>query len=179
MECRNPVWIVTGLRRNSGAAAPGLYGCPPHVSGTRLQIRVRENETAGGIPLREETPRNLVAETAGTVVSILVRAGKAAVQPGDEVEKGQVLVEGMVPVTDDSGGGGPDTVCAGRCRYPSADNKDLPGAGFAIPESAQLYRKETAGRSPADWKYGHSGNASVNRKTKLGTDWSFQADSVV
>lgn len=74
-----------------------------HVSGTRLQIRIRENETADGIPLREESPRNLVAETAGTVVSILVRAGKAAVQPGDEVEKGQILVEGMLPVTNDSG----------------------------------------------------------------------------
>ena len=74
-----------------------------HVSGTRLQIRIRENETADGIPLREESPRNLVAETAGTVVSIRVRAGKAAVQPGDEVEKGQILVEGMLPVTNDSG----------------------------------------------------------------------------
>lgn len=74
-----------------------------HVSATRLQIRIRENETADGIPLREESPRNLVAETAGTVVSILVRAGKAAVQPGDEVEKGQILVEGMLPVTNDSG----------------------------------------------------------------------------
>lgn len=74
-----------------------------HVSGTRLQIRMRENETADGIPLREESPRNLVAETAGTVVSILVRAGKAVVQPGDEVEKGQILVEGMLPVTNDSG----------------------------------------------------------------------------
>lgn len=74
-----------------------------YVSGTRLQIRIRENETADGIPLREESPRNLVAETAGTVVSILVRAGKAAVQPGDEVEKGQILVEGMLPVTNDSG----------------------------------------------------------------------------
>ena len=73
-----------------------------HVSGTRLQIRIRENETADGIPLREESPRNLVAET-GTVVSILVRAGKAVVQPGDEVEKGQILVEGMLPVTNDSG----------------------------------------------------------------------------
>lgn len=82
---------------------PRIVWVSAHVSGTRLQIRVRENETASGIPLREETPRNLVAETAGTVVSILVRAGKAAVQPGDEVEKGQVLVEGMVPVTDDSG----------------------------------------------------------------------------
>lgn len=74
-----------------------------HVSGTRLQIRIRENETADGIPIREESPRNLVAETAGTVVSILVRAGKAVVQPGDEVEKGQILVEGMLPVTNDSG----------------------------------------------------------------------------
>lgn len=74
-----------------------------HVSGTRLQIRIRENETADGIPLREESPRNLVAETAGTVVSILVRAGKAVVQPGDEVKKGQILVEGMLPVTNDSG----------------------------------------------------------------------------
>ena len=74
-----------------------------HVSGTRLQIRIRENETADGIPLREGSPRNLVAETAGTVVSILVRAGKAVVQPGDEVKKGQILVEGMLPVTNDSG----------------------------------------------------------------------------
>lgn len=82
---------------------PQIVWVSAHVSGTRLQIRVRENETAGGIPVRDKTPRNLVADTAGTVVSILVRAGKAVVQPGDEVEKGQILVEGMVPVTDDSG----------------------------------------------------------------------------
>ena len=82
---------------------PRIVWVSAHVSGTLLQIRIRENETADGIPLREESPRNLVAETAGTVVSILVRAGKAAVQPGDEVEKGQILVEGMLPVTNDSG----------------------------------------------------------------------------
>lgn len=82
---------------------PRIVWVSAHVSGTRLQIRIRENETADGIPLREESPRNLVAETAGTVVSILVRSGKAAVQPGDEVEKGQILVEGMLPVTNDSG----------------------------------------------------------------------------
>ena len=82
---------------------PRIVWVSAHVSGTRLQIRIRENETADGIPLREESPRNLVAETAGTVVSILVRAGKAVVQPGDEVEKGQILVEGMLPVTNDSG----------------------------------------------------------------------------
>lgn len=82
---------------------PRIVWVSAHVSGTRLKIRIRENETADGIPLREESPRNLVAETAGTVVSILVRAGKAAVQPGDEVEKGQILVEGMLPVTNDSG----------------------------------------------------------------------------
>lgn len=82
---------------------PQIVWVSAHVSGTRLQIRIRENETAGGIPLREETPRNLVADKAGTVVSMIVRAGKAVVQPGAEVEPGQVLVEGMVPVLDDSG----------------------------------------------------------------------------
>ena len=58
---------------------------------------------AGKIPLKDETPRNLVTEKAGTVVSMVVRAGKAAVQPGDEVEEGQLLVEGIIPITDDSG----------------------------------------------------------------------------
>ena len=82
---------------------PQIVWVSAHVSGTRLQIRVRENETAGGIPLQDETPRNLVADKAGVVVSMIVRAGKAAVQAGDEVEKGQILVAGMVPVTDDSG----------------------------------------------------------------------------
>ena len=82
---------------------PRIVWVSAHVSGTRLQIRIRENETADGIPLREESPRNLVAETAGTVVSILVRAGKAAVQPGVGVEKGELLVGGRVPVTNDSG----------------------------------------------------------------------------
>ncbi len=74
-----------------------------HVAGTRLQIRVRENATAGGIAGKDNTPRSLVAEKAGTVTSLIVRAGKAAVQPGDEVETGQLLVDGRIPITDDSG----------------------------------------------------------------------------
>ena len=74
-----------------------------HVAGTRLQIRVRENATAGGIVQKDNTPRSLVAEKAGTVTSLIVRAGKAAVQPGDEVEAGQLLVDGRIPITDDSG----------------------------------------------------------------------------
>ena len=82
---------------------PQIVWVSAHVAGTRLQIRIRENETAGKIPLKDETPRNLVTEKAGTVVSMVVRAGKAAVQPGDEVEEGQLLVEGIIPITDDSG----------------------------------------------------------------------------
>ena len=74
-----------------------------HVAGTRLQIRVRENATAGGIAGKDNTPRNLISEKAGTVTSLIVRAGKAAVQPGDEVEAGQLLVDGRIPITDDSG----------------------------------------------------------------------------
>ena len=139
-----------------------------HVSGTRLQIRIRENETADGIPLREESPRNLVAETAGTVVSILVRAGKAA-DSGRRDAAGHQRFRG----------GGADSVCAGRCRYPSADNEDLQGMGAALSDSAELYRKEAAGLSPAGRSSGYSGHASVSRETKLGSDRCFQTDRFI
>ena len=83
---------------------PQIVWVSAHVAGTRLQIRIEKKwNRAGKIPLKDETPRNLVAEKAGTVVSMIVRAGKAAVQPGDEVKPGQLLVEGIVPITDDSG----------------------------------------------------------------------------
>ena len=107
------IGIIYGMRKSQvdcdrieeelRSRCPQIVWVSAHVAGTRLQIRIRENETAGKIPLKDETPRNLVTEKAGTVVSMVVRAGKAAVQPGDEVEEGELLVEGIIPITDDSG----------------------------------------------------------------------------
>lgn len=74
------------------------------LKGTRLIIYVREGtlsalteddatESAGGI----------AAAKAGTVVSIYVRKGRASVAVGDEVEAGDMLVSGQIPVYSDDG----------------------------------------------------------------------------
>lgn len=74
---------------------------------------------------------------------------KQAVQPGDEVEKGQILVEGMLPVTNDSGE-------VERTLFVRADadirlrtTKIYREGVAALSDSAELYRKDAAGLSPA------------------------------
>ncbi len=82
------------------------------LSGTRLQIDIREDDTTAG---REETLENgapegegqdvlgtdLVSQNSGTIVSMIVRSGVPVVSIGDTVEAGTVLVEGKVPIYND------------------------------------------------------------------------------
>lgn len=73
------------------------------ISGTRLMIRVKEND---GVPVVEQTgeePRDLVADTAGTITGLIVRQGKPQVEIGAQVEPGQILVSGVIPILDDGG----------------------------------------------------------------------------
>lgn len=72
------------------------------VSGTRLMIKVKENEVMAAIPVKDETPRNLVAAQDGVITDMIVRRGKAQVAPGDTVEQGQVLVSGIIPIYNDA-----------------------------------------------------------------------------
>lgn len=73
------------------------------ISGTRLLIMVKENEVLSHIPEKDETPCDLVASRPGIIAEIVVRQGKAQVKAGDQVEAGQVLVSGFIPIYDDSG----------------------------------------------------------------------------
>lgn len=73
------------------------------VEGTRLYVHIKENDVVLTVPERDDTPCDLVADADGTIVSMVVRSGIPAVKPGDEVKKGQVLVSGRIPITDDSG----------------------------------------------------------------------------
>lgn len=73
------------------------------LEGTKLSIELKENEL-----LKEETKTmpsssDLIAETEGTVVSMIVREGVPQVKIGDEVEKDQLLVAGSVPVYNEDG----------------------------------------------------------------------------
>ena len=84
---------------------PDIIWVSAEVKGTRLIIRVRENmdtDTAGTSE-EEREPSDLTASRPGIITSVLVRSGKAAVQPGDEVEEGSLLVSGRIDILNDSG----------------------------------------------------------------------------
>lgn len=82
---------------------PEITWVSARVSGTRLLIRIKENEVLSIVPETDETPCDLVAARSGTVTSMVVRQGVPMVSQGDEVVEGQVLVSGRVPVIDDNG----------------------------------------------------------------------------
>lgn len=74
------------------------------IDGTRLVVQIKENElseTPPEEPLQEGAGYDLVAETDGTVVSIITRSGVPLVQDGSEVKAGDILVQGGVPIFND------------------------------------------------------------------------------
>lgn len=81
---------------------PEIIWVSARVSGTRLMIKVKENEVMASIPVKDEEPRDLVADKDGVITSMIVRKGKAQVAVGDTVEKGQVLVSGTIPIYNDA-----------------------------------------------------------------------------
>lgn len=79
----------------------GITWVSARLSGTRLYIHIKENEVMLEIPIKDETPGDLIAAYDGMISSIVVRSGIAMVKAGDMVEKGQVLVSGRIPITND------------------------------------------------------------------------------
>ena len=77
------------------------------MDGTSLVIQIRENEKLPEIKEGEEdTPDegyDLVADRDGTIVSMITRSGNPVVKEGDMVQKGDILVEGCVPIMNENG----------------------------------------------------------------------------
>ncbi len=75
------------------------------IDGTRLVVQIKENDLQP-IP-EEETSQedgagyDLAAVKDGTVVSIITRMGVPLVAEGSEVKKGDILVQGGVPILND------------------------------------------------------------------------------
>ena len=65
------------------------------ITGTKLQIELREGDLKIADPSKE-APSNLVAKEDAVITNLVVRRGTAAVRYGDEVRKGDVLIEGKV-----------------------------------------------------------------------------------
>ena len=81
---------------------PQVTWASAKLSGTRLQIDIKENDT----PIVVEEPdttkgTDLVSEYGGTIVAMIVRSGVPLVSIGDTVEAGTILVEGKVPIYND------------------------------------------------------------------------------
>lgn len=72
------------------------------VSGTRLLVKIKENEVLSSIPEKDEEPCDIVASAPAVITRMIVRKGVPQVSVGDQVEAGQLLVSGAVPVTNDS-----------------------------------------------------------------------------
>lgn len=73
------------------------------IQGTRLLIHVQENTDLILDEGVEYGPSDLVSNVSGTVVKIITRSGMPKVKAGDTVKKGDLLVEGRLEITDDSG----------------------------------------------------------------------------
>ena len=76
------------------------------VTGTKLEVLLKENSNYNIDKMQQggminEAPTDIVATKAGTIVSIITRNGTPQVVPGSEVEVGDILVSGLVPIIGD------------------------------------------------------------------------------
>ncbi|MGL6217909.1 MAG: sporulation protein YqfD, partial [Lacrimispora sphenoides] len=81
---------------------PEITWVSARVSGTRLLVKIKENEVLSEIPAKDETPCDIIAEKGGVITSMIVRSGVPMAAIGDTVEEGQILVSGALPIIDDS-----------------------------------------------------------------------------
>lgn len=90
------------LEESLRTAFPEITWVSARVSGTRLLVKIKENEVLSEIPVKDETPCDIVAEKDGIITSMVVRSGVPKVTVGDTITKGQVLVSGALPIIGDS-----------------------------------------------------------------------------
>ena len=83
-------------------AFPEITWVSARVSGTRLLVKIKENEVLSSIPQKDTSPCDIVAAKDGVITSMIVRQGTPVAAIGDQVEKGQVLVKGEVEIKNDS-----------------------------------------------------------------------------
>lgn len=70
--------------------------------GTNIYVKILESDMPD-VKSGETVNSHIIASDDGIVKSIITRTGTPKVKPGDSVEKGQVLVSGVVKLRDDSG----------------------------------------------------------------------------
>lgn len=78
------------------------------IRGTRLVVQIKENELLNHTGTKEQEEREgmyqvQTASEEGTIQKMITRSGVPLVKIGDEVKKGDILIEGRVPIYDEEG----------------------------------------------------------------------------
>jgi len=120
------------LEEGIRSAFPEVTWVSARVSGTRLLVKLKENEVLSAVPEAENEPCELVARAPGTITKMIVRQGKAAVAPGDEVNEGQQLIAGQLSILNDGG----ETV---RTAYVHADGDVYARTQYRYEETFSQY----------------------------------------
>ncbi|MDD7739086.1 MAG: sporulation protein YqfD [Lachnospiraceae bacterium] len=81
---------------------PNVTWVSAKIEGTRLILEMKENIDNYESESAQEEPVSLVAAKDGKVLSIVTRAGTPKVLAGEECVKGDVLVDGEIPLTNDN-----------------------------------------------------------------------------
>lgn len=92
------------------------------------------------------TPCHLIAPYDGTVQEISVSRGTAKVKKGKKVKKGDILISGLVPVTDDS-----DQVREYMTVAAKGEISILVRQEFSEPISTHYKKKEYTGNNVTQW----------------------------
>lgn len=91
------------LEESLRADFPEITWVSAQVSGTRLMVKIKENEALSSVPDIVSEPCDIVAAADGIITDMIVRSGTAQVSVGDTVAAGDVLISGRIPITDDGG----------------------------------------------------------------------------
>ncbi|MGN0298464.1 MAG: sporulation protein YqfD [Lachnospiraceae bacterium] len=86
------------------------------IAGTKMTVKIKENDGYLHAEMQDEEPCSLYAQYSGIIRSMITRIGVPQVQVGDEVEKGQLLVSGIVTVKGED-----ESILSQRQVHASAD----------------------------------------------------------
>lgn len=93
---------------------PDIIWVSARINGTKFSVEVKESLLAGksgtdlitnegDVATDENVAYDIVATEDGTIDHLITRRGCAMIRAGDQVKKGDILVNGMVPICSDDG----------------------------------------------------------------------------
>lgn len=122
------------------------------LEGTKLEIVIRENQNVQVMEAAEEKfpyGSNLTADVEGKIVSMIVRSGVPKAAIGQEIVKGDILVEGNVPVYNED-------ATVRRYRYVRSDADICAEYAYPIRETLPFFYidKQYTGREKKKYYIG-------------------------